>query len=247
MVTQLRPKIILDERERGSIRDALSQLDCDLRIETLEFGDFIVSNRIGIERKRGDDLVASMFDTRLFGQLYRLKAVYPQPLMILENPRRMFERSFVQPQSVYGALVNVATRMGVRILPTENEQETADLVFRLAKNEQERGFIPENVPSSELDDKRGLISKADQLYFLEGLLDVGDTRARRLIEVFQTPQFALHAIEQAQIEFTKGGKPKAVNGLISNIENMGVKVVETNQRLLTSSFLQNRNEKKPVK
>jgi Fanconi anemia group M protein len=55
----MQPRIIMDERERGSIREAFEKLNCTLDIQTLPIADYIVSEQIGIERKRGNDLVAS--------------------------------------------------------------------------------------------------------------------------------------------------------------------------------------------
>ncbi len=63
------PLIIMDERERHEIRSVFETIPCQLRIETLDIADYVISNDIAIERKRGDDLVASICDNRFFSQV----------------------------------------------------------------------------------------------------------------------------------------------------------------------------------
>jgi len=106
----------MDERERGSIREALKQLPCELIITTLDTGDYILSSETVVERKRGDDLVASIFDHRFFLQLIKLKSIFPQPILMLEAPERMFERPFTNENAVYGALIYAAYKIGIPII-----------------------------------------------------------------------------------------------------------------------------------
>ncbi len=67
--SNLVPLIVMDERERGEIRSVFEIIPCKLRIETLDIADYIISKEIAIERKRGDDLVASICDNRFFSQV----------------------------------------------------------------------------------------------------------------------------------------------------------------------------------
>ena len=71
--SKILPLIIMDERERGEIRSVFETIPCQLRIETLDIADYIISKDIAIERKRGDGLVASICDNRFFSQLEKLK------------------------------------------------------------------------------------------------------------------------------------------------------------------------------
>ena len=130
----LNPKIIIDERERGEIRSVFENLDCEISIDTLDFGDYIVSSRCAIERKRGDDLISSIFDTRFFQQLSKLKEVFQFPILILESPEKAFSRKYVKESSIYGALVYAAYKMNIPIIPTKNALETAKTVVEIAQN-----------------------------------------------------------------------------------------------------------------
>ena len=97
----------MDERERGKIRSVFEKIPCNLRIETLNIADYVISKEIAIERKRGDDLVASICDNRFFSQLEKLKKYHREPLIILENPKKMFDRKGIYEASIYGRLYSL--------------------------------------------------------------------------------------------------------------------------------------------
>jgi ERCC4-type nuclease len=52
------PVVIIDERERGPIREYLKEIGHDTQIKTLDVGDFVLSEKVAVERKRGDDFAA---------------------------------------------------------------------------------------------------------------------------------------------------------------------------------------------
>ncbi len=242
----------MDERERGQIREEFLKLDSDtnfnldLTIETLEYGDYIISPRCAIERKRGDDFVASIFDQRLFLQLQKLREAYLYPVLVLEDSKRMFSRKFINPKSIYGALIYVSTRMHIPIIPTLNEAETAALVFTLAQRENQLGWNNVGVSQTSHPDalqKSVSVSSEDQEYFLQGLVDIGYARAQKFLEVFQTPEIILHALDSTTVGFTSGGNPKNISGILSTFPGIGPKIVFRNQQLLNTSYKRAKKEK----
>ncbi len=226
------PLIIMDERERGSIREHMMKIPCDLQIETLDYGDYIISDRIAIERKRGDDFVSSIFDNRLFLQLEKLKQIYLRPLIILESPSRLFERKFINKNSIAGAMIYMIYRMGIPIIPTKDENETADLILKLASKEQHLGHIPDLAQIKSTQLKKATISREDQIYFLQGLVDIGKTSAEKYLNIFGTPYYTMQAILQTDVLYTKQGNPKGISGMMANIKGTGEKLINRNHRLL---------------
>ena len=86
------PRIILDARElNGGLITAIAMTKrCYFEIETLDVGDAVLSDRVGIERKagnaKGKDFLASLInDPKIFGQLYDLKNAYDRPILIIEG------------------------------------------------------------------------------------------------------------------------------------------------------------------
>ena len=241
------PKIIIDERERGEIRSAFDNLECDLSIETLDFGDYIVSSRCAIERKRGDDLVSSIFDTRFFQQLSKLKNIFQFPILIIESLEKTFSRKFVKESSIYGALVYATYKMNIPIIPTKDALETAKVIVEIAKLEQSKGYFPEIIPKIDKESLSEEITAEDQKYFLEGLVDVGDKKAQRFLDVLGNPLFTLHAISEANVTYSKNGKPKHITGIIEGFKGIGNKFILRNQNLLNFSYSQALKLKKKIR
>lgn len=236
-------KIIMDERERGSIREKFLQTDVDLEIQTLDFGDYVISSRCAIERKRGDDFVSSIFDQRLFIQLEKLKNAYPYPILILEEPARLFTRKFVNDKSIFGALVYVSTRLGIPIIPTRDDKDTIQMICRLAQKEMENGWNLTSSPACYEREGDFQVTRSDQEYFLQGLVDIGYSRACSFLNLYQSPEFFFHALELSTVECTKGGNPKALSGILSSVSGIGPKIVFRNQKLLHTSYKQAKKEK----
>lgn len=226
------PQIIMDERERGEIRSEFETIPCQLRIETLDIADYIISKEIAIERKRGDDLVASICDNRFFSQLEKLKKYYRKPLIILENPKRMFDRKGVYESSIYGAIVYAIYKMKIAIFPTRNAKETAETIWSFAK------FVQKSEPYEYIPIKveQEKISMNSQLFFLEGLLQVSEKKAKILLNHFKTPYKVLQAIIQSEITYSKSGKPKGISGNLENLKGFGHKFLKINKELLTMPF-----------
>jgi ERCC4-type nuclease len=228
-------KIIVDERERGPIREEFVKLDVDVELQTIEIGDYILSSRIGVERKRGDDFAASLFDGRLFEQIQKLIETYEKPIIVLEDYEQMFTRYKDRSPALYGALAKICM-MGVPVVPVLSYVETALFLRSLAKMEQDgitETFVARSCPKK-------LSLKDKQIFLVEGLIDAGPKKAQRLIEEFGNPINVFDAIVKTGFEFTKNGKVKGIQGPL-NIEGFGPKFVLENQKLLQEKMEENEN------
>lgn len=234
---QYRPTLIIDERERKDIREAVQKVahaaGLLTEIRTLDLGDYLVSDSIAIERKRGDDLASSLCDARFFTQLTRLATHYSCPILLLENFERMFSRH-IYDASLYGALLYTCTKLGIRCLPSRDSDHTAQILTSLVEHYQ---TSPSHSPKmvSIAEDR---VSVAAQRYFLEGLLDVSEKRSAQLLETFGTPFAVLHALRTTKLTFTKTGKVKGIEGPLTQVAGLGVKFVQKNHVLLRMAFAQ---------
>lgn len=237
------PTIIMDERERGEIRNAISKLPIDLEIKILPFGDYLISDSHIIERKRGDDFISSIYDHRLFKQLKLIKTNYKYPLIILESPKRMFEKEFIKKEVIYGAITYIVYKLKIPIIPSSDCYQTAKILYQYAKIAQIKYQKPRI--SKNLDNSRIIssISREDQSYFIQGFVDTGIVKANKLLDVLKTPEFIIHAIESTEIEYTKKGNPKKIQGIMERITGIGVKYINRNIRLLTESYNQAKRTK----
>ena len=76
-------KIFVDTREsKSGIAKELTELGVKIDLQQLEIADYILSSRVGVERKDVADLSQSIIDGRLFPQLIALKRNYEKPILI---------------------------------------------------------------------------------------------------------------------------------------------------------------------
>ncbi len=78
--------IIADTREFNSdVVKELSRRGMVVQSQQLDVGDYILSDRLAVERKEVDDFLRSLMDGRLFSQLKMLKTAYINPILVLEG------------------------------------------------------------------------------------------------------------------------------------------------------------------
>ena len=171
-------RIYVDPRERGMAK-LLEARGMEVTLRNLDVGDYVVSDRVAIERKTASDFVASLIDPErnLFRQIGDLSRSYDRPVLILEG-RDLYTRQ-VNPSSIRGALAAVAVDYGVPIIPTEDQDETASVIALLATREQKEGHEPKLHGH-----KTARTLKEQQEYLISAIPNVGPRVARNLLRHF---------------------------------------------------------------
>ena len=171
-------RIYVDPRERGMAK-LLEARGMEVTLRNLDVGDYVVSDRVAIERKTASDFVASIIDPErnLFRQIGDLSRSYDRPVLILEG-RDLYTRQ-VNPSSIRGALAAVAVDYGVPIIPTEDQDETASVIALLAIREQKEGHEPKLHGH-----KTARTLKEQQEYLISAIPSVGPRVARNLLRHF---------------------------------------------------------------
>ena len=181
-------RIIIDERERKSgIPKLLKSIGVNVEIKTLPIGDYIVSHETVVERKSINDLIASIFDGRLFDQCNRLKEHFQFPIILLEGDVDEIESITENPLVFYGALSTIAIDYKIPIIPTPNASHTARLLVSLSsRKESIKGPLVKKIKKSNDVQKQ-------QLSVLCSLPGVGEKIAIRMLEKFESPLKVLSA------------------------------------------------------
>ena len=181
-------RIIIDERERKSgIQKLLKSIGVNVEIKTLPIGDYIVSHETVVERKSINDLIASIFDGRLFDQCNRLKEHFQFPIILLEGNVDEIESITENPLVFYGALSTIAIDYKIPIIPTPNASHTAKLLVSLSsRKESIKGPLLKKIKKSNDVQKQ-------QLSVLCSLPGVGEKIAIRMLEKFESPLKVLSA------------------------------------------------------
>jgi len=211
------PTVIVDSREANTatkIVKGLRERGVNVKIETLERGDYVLSDECAVERKTVHDFVYTLTRRYLFEQLFKLKEVYPRSLIVLEGYLPIIYRfSRIQPASVWGAMFNLA-RNGIAMINTMSYKETTDLLYVAARQEQ---IVEKRVPVVHPAKKRETVSDA-QIYFVASLPNIGREKATEILKSYQTPVNALINVDDW---------PKTVYGLGPKISNKVKEVLST--------------------
>ncbi|MFX1323648.1 MAG: DEAD/DEAH box helicase [Promethearchaeota archaeon] len=176
-------EIVCDNRETASaVARNLSLMGVNLKLEQLSIADYIISKRVGIERKSSQDFSDSIKDGRLFRELKGLTETYEIAVLILEEDP--FENSSLNENALYGAISSIILNLGVTIYKTKDAKETAMFIYQLAKKEQSeiKSKLKLRFDKAPIETSRLLE------YMIAGIPGVNALRAKNLLEEFKTLQ-----------------------------------------------------------
>jgi len=194
--------LVVDVNEPEDIADRLRDLKVPIEVRRIAPGDYILGP-VGVERKTITDFFNSMVRKRLFEQVQRLRAAYPQPLLILEGDLAEIS-TYKSPQAFLGALLAVEIGERVPILTTVDKDQTALLLSILWKREQ-RGASEYGLRHKP----KTLTLEQRQRFLVEGLPSIGETLAKNLLAGFGSVRAVFNATEDDLKRVPKIGEVKA--------------------------------------
>jgi len=187
-------EIVADQRELDSTiaRDLSTREGIETRLETLSVGDYVLSDRVVVERKSVSDFLDTLTggDRSLFEQIGDATRHYARPVLILEGGE-LYEERNVHPNAIRGALSSLAVDFGASVLRTRDEDDTADLLEVIATREQEADDREVSVHG----EKASKTLAEQQEYVVASIADVGPVTARALLEEFRTVEAVMTARE----------------------------------------------------
>ncbi|MFB6154890.1 MAG: ERCC4 domain-containing protein, partial [Haloferacaceae archaeon] len=185
-------EIVVDQRELDSTiaRDLSTREGVRTRLETLEVGDYVLSDRVAVERKSVADFLDTLVgeDRSLFEQARALSRHYARPVVIVEGDDLYGERN-VHPGAIRGALASLAVDYGMSVLRTEDEGDTADMLEVVATREQRTRDRQVSVHGQ----KSAKTLPEQQEYVVSSIADIGPVTARSLLEAFGTVEAVMTA------------------------------------------------------
>src|SRR5208337_1284723 len=192
------PAIRIDDRETSSkVVEELSGMGAAIRLERLPRGDYAIGDRILVERKTARDFVDTLINRDLLGQAKALADAVPRPVIMIEGGDIYTQRD-INPNALRGVLAALTIDMGISLLFTKDEQETAQMLFVLAKREEgergERKFHPHKSFKS---------IKEEQEYIISAFPDIGMKNARLLLGHFGSVEAIVNA-EIVELAAVKG-------------------------------------------
>jgi Fanconi anemia group M protein len=187
-------EIVVDQRELdAAIAKDLSKRDgIRTRLETLAVGDYVLSDRVAVERKSVADFLDTLLDgdRSLFEQVGDLSRAYARPILILEG-EGLYEERNVHPDAIRGALASLAVDFDVSVLQTGDQAETGELLRTIATREQTERDRTVSVHG----EKSAKTLAEQQEYVVSAIADIGPVTAQSLLDTFGTVEGVMTARE----------------------------------------------------
>jgi len=199
--------VYADCREAPSqVNRYIEDLGALVSCKQLKVGDYICSDRVGIERKTVADFIGSVLNQRLFRQLEELTASFECPLLIIEgNPELLWIENGMHPNAIRGVLASITVDYKVPIIWTLNSRETAAQVHWIAYREQKKLATGVSIRG----EKRARDLKGQQEFLVAGLPFISSKLSKRLLERFGTVKKVFTAKPEKLMKIEKIGEKKA--------------------------------------
>ena len=185
-------EIVADQRELDSTiaRDLSTRDGIETRLETLAVGDYVLSDRVVVERKTVADFLDTLTggDRSMFEQVGDATRNYARPVVIIEGEDLYGARN-VHRKSIDGALASLAVDFGASVMRTDGEDGTAELLETIATREQDDGGREVSVHG----EKQAKTVAEQQEYVVSAIAEVGPVTARSLLEHFGSVEAVMAA------------------------------------------------------
>lgn len=204
--------IITDSREsRSGIPARLAAMGIDIQSRELAVGDYLIDDRLIVERKDADDFAASIMDQRLFGQATQMAALAERSVLVLEGDLSRIYSS-IESESLTGALTALTLFYDVSVISVQSPYQTAAYIGRLHKQLTEG--LGYEIP---LRGRKPKVEGAQAQYLVEGLPQVGPETARKLLTHFGSPR-ATFAASSSELLAVKGIGSKMAAAITAALE-----------------------------
>ncbi len=198
-------QVIIDQREvRSTVARELEKAGVDITLNTLEVGDYVLSDRIAVERKSSEDFVSSLIEHKLFEQISNLTNTYEKPVLILEG-ESLFNCRGISPNAIHGALSSIALDFGVAVFYTRDAEDTAVLIKQIAKREQ----VDEKREVCMHGRKSSKMLPQQQEYVVSAISDIGPNAARNLLMHFGSVENVMKADHEELLKVNNIGPKTA--------------------------------------
>lgn len=196
-------RVIVDNRERNlELMEGLSERGFKMSFSQLPVGDYIISDRLCVERKTMSDFQGSIINSRLFDQMRRLSESFAKPVLIIEGDESEFA---LNPNVLLGTIISLYIDYNVQVIRSKDADETTAIMAKIAEMEQSQ----EKREPKILGRKRAFTRAEWQVLVLSSIPGVGPKIAKQLLKKFGNVRAVANASIEELKEVDKIGKKKA--------------------------------------
>ncbi len=198
-------KIFVDTREsKSGIAKELTELGVKIDLQQLEIADYILSSRVGVERKDVADLSQSIIDGRLFPQLIALKRNYEKPILIIEG-ETLYGHRALNPEAIRGAISSIVINFDIGLIWSRNPKDTARFLRNIAKREQLQSDKTPLIRNEKAPTDPALLLE----FIVAGFPKINTVLARRILKKFDSLENFFNASAEELQELKGIGKKMA--------------------------------------
>ncbi|MCS7106365.1 MAG: helix-hairpin-helix domain-containing protein [Candidatus Aenigmarchaeota archaeon] len=205
----LKPKdkilIVCDYREKDVIEE-LKKLGALVNVQSLKVGDFIVSEKVCIEKKTHSDFISSIIDGRIFEQASSLRKNFEKPIILIEG----YSNREISDNALKAALACLLIDFGISLVSTKNPLDTAKLVYWIAKKEQSEA---KNEVAIKIGKKPKDMKKIQE-FIVCSLPGVSTKTAVKLLKEFGSVEKVFSASEE-ELKKVLGKKAEKIKKILS--------------------------------
>jgi ERCC4-type nuclease len=196
-------KVIVDNRERNAkLIEAMIEKGIEVEFKSINVGDYVLSDRVCVERKTVSDFESSIISGRLFEQVKRLKDSYEFPILVLEGDSDYFR---LKSNVINGAIAALYIDYGIVVVHTYDAQNSGEIIASMAMHEQ----VDHKREPSLKGGRRSHSENQFQEYIIGNIPGIGPKLARSLLKNFGSIRNISNAKIEDLLNVEKIGKKKA--------------------------------------
>ena len=184
--------------EIGKLKDKIT-----IGMVTLLTGDYLIEDKIIVERKTLSDFLNSIKNGRIFQQAYRISQSGKNGLIILEGDKSMADASSMSRKAVQGALIHLEVFIGIPVIRSLNIQETAALMVDILNQCQQQQLPRKKHIVSIRPGIRINKKQRRKLFLVQSLPGIGTKKGLALLKSFSSIEKIINA-SQADLTKVKG-------------------------------------------
>ncbi len=170
--------LLVDDREPDEMIQRLRTVR-NLIVDTgpWETGDYIVPDKLMIERKTAKDFATSIIDKRLFSQTERMASSGMRGVLLIEG--NIYQQTNMSLVSITGALSFLAAIQGLSVISTLSLEHTAHMIVKLTRHATEGLGYEIDLRGAGPKDPLGAA-----VFVLQGIPGISAMVARELLKTF---------------------------------------------------------------
>ena len=200
---ELKPILKIDFREQRSgiiieLANLNKQIVCELC--NLATGDYLIGDKIIVERKTLNDFLVSVKNGRIFQQAYRMANTEMNGLIILEGDKSMVDFNGMSRRAIQGALIHLTVFIGIPVIHSKDIHETASLLTALFSQCQRQELPRKKQIISGIKGLRINKKQRQKLSLIQDLPGIGIKRGYSLLKHFSTIEKILSASSEELVK-----------------------------------------------